>query len=159
MNPLIPTEKWNWFCLDNVRYHNHNVSIFWDKDGSRYHLGKGFRIFVDGREAGHAATLKKSGLCGCIEIIFIKIRMIRTLISLLLFLSASLAIRAIEVTGLTSEMLASPMALVTKNPHLGWQLKSTQQGSMQSACKIEIKGRNYAYTSSKIISSKSQQFP
>ena len=59
VNPLLPAGKWNWFCLDNVRYHNHNVSIVWDKDGSRYHLGKGLIIFVDGKEAGHAATLTK----------------------------------------------------------------------------------------------------
>ena len=59
VNPLIPSGKWNWFCLDNVRYHNHNISIVWDVDGSRYHLGKGFRIFVDGKEAGHAANLTK----------------------------------------------------------------------------------------------------
>jgi len=83
--------------------------------------------------------------------------MIRTLISLLLFLSASLSIRAIEVTGLSCEMSVTPLALVTKNPHVGWQLKSAQQGTMQSAFEIEIKGRDFSYTSSKINSNKSQQ--
>lgn len=59
INPLLPKGKWDWFCLDNVRYHNHNLSIVWDKDGSRYHVGKGLRIFVDGKEVGHADTLTK----------------------------------------------------------------------------------------------------
>jgi hypothetical protein len=59
VNPLLPKGKWNWFCLDNVRYHNHNLSIVWDKDGSRYNVGKGLRIFVDGKEVGHADTLSK----------------------------------------------------------------------------------------------------
>ncbi len=59
VNPLVPEGKWNWFCLDNVRYHDHNLSIMWDKDGSRYHLGKGLRIFVDGKEVGHATGLTR----------------------------------------------------------------------------------------------------
>lgn len=49
VNPLIPQDVWNWFCLDNVLYHNHNITILWDKDGDRYHLGKGFMVMVDGK--------------------------------------------------------------------------------------------------------------
>ena len=52
VNPLIPAGKWDWFCLDNVLYHGHNLTILWDKDGSRYHQGKGLRILVDGKLAG-----------------------------------------------------------------------------------------------------------
>jgi len=59
VNPLLPDGKWDWFCLDNVRYHNHNLTIVWDKNGDRYHLGKGLRIFVDGKEVGHEDTLTK----------------------------------------------------------------------------------------------------
>jgi len=59
VNPLVPEGKWSWFCLDNVRYHNRNLTIVWDKDGSRYHLGKGLRIFVDGKEVGHSDSLTK----------------------------------------------------------------------------------------------------
>ena len=57
INPLIPADKWDWFCLDNVLYHGHNLTILWDKNGDRYHCGKGLRIFVNGKEAGHADTL------------------------------------------------------------------------------------------------------
>jgi hypothetical protein len=59
VNPLVPEGKWSWFCLDNVRYHDRNLTIVWDKDGNRYHLGKGLRIFVDGKEVGHADGLTK----------------------------------------------------------------------------------------------------
>lgn len=59
VNPLIPEGKWNWFCLDNVLYHGKNLTIIWDKDGSKYHLGKGFRIFVNGKEVAKSNSLKK----------------------------------------------------------------------------------------------------
>ena len=59
LNPLLPDGKWDWFCLDNIRYHGHNLSIMWDKNGNRYHVGKGLRIFVDGKEVGSSATLSK----------------------------------------------------------------------------------------------------
>ena len=59
VNPLIPEDKWNWFCLDNVLYHGKNLTIVWDKDGNRYHLGKGFHIFVNGKEVGKSDSLKK----------------------------------------------------------------------------------------------------
>lgn len=57
INPLVPDGKWDWFCLDNVSYHGHNLTIVWDKNGNRYHLGKGLRVLVDGKEVGHADSL------------------------------------------------------------------------------------------------------
>ena len=57
VNPLLPQNKWDYFCLDNVLYHGHNLTILWDKDGSRYHAGKGLRVYVDGKLAGHRDTL------------------------------------------------------------------------------------------------------
>ncbi len=59
VNPLIPEGKWDWFCLDNVLYHGHILTIFWDKDGSKYHRGKGLVVLVDGKEAGRSETLTK----------------------------------------------------------------------------------------------------
>ncbi len=59
VNPLIPEDKWDWFCLDNVLYHGHNLTIIWDKDGSRYHQGKGLSILVDGKKVGCSDTLDK----------------------------------------------------------------------------------------------------
>ena len=59
VNPLLPQNKWDYFCLDNVLYHGHNLTILWDKDGSRYHAGKGLRVYVDGKLAAHRDTLGK----------------------------------------------------------------------------------------------------
>lgn len=59
VNPLLPAGKWDWFCLDNVSYHGRNLTIIWDKTGDKYHLGKGLRIFVDGKEAGSTPKLEK----------------------------------------------------------------------------------------------------
>jgi hypothetical protein len=49
INPLVPKSKWDYFCLDNVSYHGHNITILWDKTGQRYHQGIGFMLFVDGK--------------------------------------------------------------------------------------------------------------
>jgi hypothetical protein len=57
VNPLLPNGKWDYFCLDNVLYHGRNLTILWDKDGSRYHAGKGLRVYVDGKLAGQRETL------------------------------------------------------------------------------------------------------
>ena len=52
VNPLLPQDKWNWFCLDNILYHGKILTILWDKNGDRYHQGKGFKILVNGIEVG-----------------------------------------------------------------------------------------------------------
>ena len=49
VDPLLPAGNWEDFCLDKVRYHGHDVTIVWDKDGSRYHVGVGLTLLVDGR--------------------------------------------------------------------------------------------------------------
>jgi len=59
VNPLLPAGKWAYFCLDNVLYHGRHISIVWDSDGSRYHQGKGLRIYVDGKLRGQRDTLGK----------------------------------------------------------------------------------------------------
>jgi hypothetical protein len=56
--PLIPKDKWNWFCLDKVFYHGKMLTILWDKDGTRYNKGKGFRIYADRKEIYSAKKLK-----------------------------------------------------------------------------------------------------
>lgn len=59
INPLIPVDKWLWFCLDNVLYHGHNLAIVWDKNGDKYHVGKGFSVFVDGEKIFTRSNLGK----------------------------------------------------------------------------------------------------
>lgn len=31
INPLLPDDTWDYFCLDNVLYHGRNLTIAWDK--------------------------------------------------------------------------------------------------------------------------------
>ena len=59
VRPILPEGKWNYFCLDGVRYHGHDLTILYDKDGSRYRQGKGLQILVDGKCVAHRDTLGK----------------------------------------------------------------------------------------------------
>jgi hypothetical protein len=36
------------FMVNNLRYHGHDLTIVWDPDGTRYGLGAGYSLFVDG---------------------------------------------------------------------------------------------------------------
>lgn len=56
VKPLAPS-TWDYFAIENAPYHGHNVSVFWDVDGKRYHVGAGLTAFVDGVLAGHRATI------------------------------------------------------------------------------------------------------
>ena len=46
IDPLAPS-SWDYFAIDNVPYRGHKISIIWDKDGSRYHKGRGLNIYVN----------------------------------------------------------------------------------------------------------------
>ena len=59
INPLIPKDMWDYFCLDNVLYHNKILTLVWDKHGDRYNRGKGFMLFVDGKLMAHKETIEK----------------------------------------------------------------------------------------------------
>lgn len=47
INPLIDNSI-TYFRLDEVLYHGHKVTVIYDKDGSKYNVGKGLTVFVDG---------------------------------------------------------------------------------------------------------------
>ena len=57
--PLLPVNAWNYFCLDGVSYHGHQLTILWDADGTRYQHGQGLSVLADGKEIAHAAKLEK----------------------------------------------------------------------------------------------------
>jgi hypothetical protein len=59
VNPLIPQDSWDWFCVDNVIYHGKSLTILWDRAGSRYGKGKGLYIFSDGKEIAHSKKLER----------------------------------------------------------------------------------------------------
>ena len=59
IQPLLPDGKWDWFCLDGVNYHNHTLTILWDKSGTRYGRGKGLVVLADGKEIARGEKLAK----------------------------------------------------------------------------------------------------
>ncbi|MDR1021657.1 MAG: sodium/solute symporter [Prevotellaceae bacterium] len=65
VHPLIPQDRWEWFCLDNVLYHGKILTIIWDKTGQKYNRGKGFRVLIDGKVA--AASAAPERITGKIE--------------------------------------------------------------------------------------------
>jgi F5/8 type C domain len=48
IDPLAPA-TWDYFCVDNLVYRGHQVSILWDRTGKKYNKGEGFQIVVDGQ--------------------------------------------------------------------------------------------------------------
>ena len=57
LNPLVPTGKWKYFCLDGIHYRGNDLTIIWDEDGQRYHQGTGLILLIDGVKAAHRPTL------------------------------------------------------------------------------------------------------
>ncbi|MEZ5326841.1 MAG: discoidin domain-containing protein [Verrucomicrobiales bacterium] len=57
IDPLAPAD-WPWFALDDIPYHGHNLSIFWDKDGTRYGKGQGLQLLVDGKTVATSPELQ-----------------------------------------------------------------------------------------------------
>ena len=55
----MPADRWNYFCLDNVAYHGHVLTIVWDRDGSHYHAGRGLSVFIDGQLKGNRHDMGK----------------------------------------------------------------------------------------------------
>ena len=59
VDPLLPANSWDWFCLDDVDYHGHRLTILWDKTGRRYRQGAGLRLLANGQEIGSSRSLSK----------------------------------------------------------------------------------------------------
>lgn len=60
VNPLIPENTWDYFCLDNIAYHGKNICILYDKTGKKYNKGKGFSIFIDGKKVASSKSIKRT---------------------------------------------------------------------------------------------------
>lgn len=59
VNPLLPANKWKWFCLDNVLYHGKIITIIWDETGTKYKKGKGLSVWVNGKRVASSLKLEK----------------------------------------------------------------------------------------------------
>ena len=66
VNPLIPIElapnerPIRYFALQKLVYHGHEVSVFYDLDGSRYRIGRGLSVFVDGKRSSGPGPLART---------------------------------------------------------------------------------------------------
>ncbi|HET6575424.1 MAG TPA: discoidin domain-containing protein [Fimbriiglobus sp.] len=56
VHPLAP-DGWAYFALDNVPYRGRRLSVVWDRDGTRYKLGKGLHVLADGKPIASAEKL------------------------------------------------------------------------------------------------------
>jgi hypothetical protein len=59
VNPLIPADTWDYFCLENVPYKGHNLTVLYDKSGKKYKRGTGLQVFVDGVLKGKSDKIEK----------------------------------------------------------------------------------------------------
>ena len=59
VNPLLPDNRWDYFCLDNILYHGKIVTIFYDKTGKKYKRGKGLYVLVNGKIVAKSDTIEK----------------------------------------------------------------------------------------------------
>ena len=50
INPLIP-DDWDWFAVEGLRIHGHDIDVLWDRDGSKYGRGEGLQIRMDNQRA------------------------------------------------------------------------------------------------------------
>ncbi|MGO8696890.1 MAG: MGH1-like glycoside hydrolase domain-containing protein [Limisphaerales bacterium] len=58
VNPLAPA-AWDYFCLDQVRYHGRWLTILWDRTGEHYRKGKGLCVLADGELLASADSLQR----------------------------------------------------------------------------------------------------
>jgi len=58
INPLVDNSI-QYFCLDDVLYHGHKLTVVYDKDGDKYKLGKGLTVFIDGKKVPVIQTQAK----------------------------------------------------------------------------------------------------
>jgi hypothetical protein len=57
VQPMIG--DWDYFYMDNVFVQGRRLTVFYDKDGTRYNRGAGLTVLVDGSEAGRLDELGK----------------------------------------------------------------------------------------------------
>jgi hypothetical protein len=59
VNPLLPENTWDWFCLDGVPYHGRLLTVLYDKTGEKYQRGKGLFVLDRGKVIARSAKLER----------------------------------------------------------------------------------------------------
>jgi hypothetical protein len=57
IQPLVPDDTWDWFCLDGLEYQGNQFTIIYDKTGEKYGQGQGLQVFADGTLIGRSDEL------------------------------------------------------------------------------------------------------
>lgn len=55
IRPLF--DGWDYFCLENFRYHGRDITIVYDRDGTKYRQGSGLSVYVCGKRAARSESL------------------------------------------------------------------------------------------------------
>lgn len=59
VNPLLPEDTWDYFCLDQITYHDRKLTVIWDRIGEKYQQGKGLTVLIDGKVAANSPNMSK----------------------------------------------------------------------------------------------------
>lgn len=59
VHPLVPEGQCDYFCLDQVRYHGHRITILYDRTGHRYGERAGLHVYADGARIGTVGRLER----------------------------------------------------------------------------------------------------
>jgi len=54
LEPLLPEDVWDYFCLTDVVIGGRTISMVYDKTGKVYEKGKGLNVYVDGKKVFHS---------------------------------------------------------------------------------------------------------
>jgi hypothetical protein len=57
LNPTLIPRSWAFFCLEDLPYHGHLITVLYDRDGSKYSRGSGLQVLVNGAVAFHSTEL------------------------------------------------------------------------------------------------------
>jgi hypothetical protein len=58
VRPLAPA-TWDYFALDELPYRGHSIAVVWDRLGTRYGLGNGLHLLVDGKKQATSPRLER----------------------------------------------------------------------------------------------------
>jgi Mannosylglycerate hydrolase MGH1-like glycoside hydrolase domain/Glycosyl hydrolase family 65, C-terminal domain len=58
INPLLPADAWDYFCLDNVRVGGKTLTVLWDRTGTKYNRGIGLRLLHEDRIVASSEKLE-----------------------------------------------------------------------------------------------------
>lgn len=58
IDPLVPDDAWPWWSISGVSCCGKELTVVYDKDGSRYGCGKGLHVWTDSKKAAHANRVR-----------------------------------------------------------------------------------------------------